>query len=588
VKTEDVSFTEFLDDYFSESEEHLGSIRRYLLVMEGFVNSVPMDPGVPDAMNELLHALHSIKGLSAMVGIREAEQAAHDMEVSLRDMKQAGTGPTDALIEALSRGTSAIEQIIAAQREQKSKPELVPVPQSPIGVRVDMERLDHLMTLVGDLVISRCHVDETLRRLEDILPASVWRELQEANFLMQRQLRSLREGVMHIRMVPIGNIFERMRFLIRGLERESHKSVSLELSGENTEIDKLFVERMMDPLLHMVRNAVTHGLEPSEERIASGKSGEGHLWIRAWTETETVVIELEDDGRGVDVEQIEIRSRALGMVNSGGNLDSTRILQLICTAGFSTRDQADLASGHGVGMTIVKTTIHSLGGTLAMDTRLGKGTRFTIRLPLTLAIMEALIVYLNDQPFAVPRSLIQEVLRVEAEMVTMQNGQEVIPYRGGELPIVHLRRLFHMNGEPLSSFHVFVVDADSSPAGIAVDRISRQREIVVRPIEDSLVRVAGIAGATELGDGRPVLILDVAAIVDAEADDAGGEAKVRLGGDLPVVGHPKADVVSGISIAQRVDRRWAGIDKKMTDGRGHGLGGIGVDQSVVGDVVRSA
>jgi len=150
-----------------------------------------------------------------------------------------------------------------------------------------------------------------------------------------------------------------------------------------------------------------------------------------------------------------------------------------------------------------------------MDTRLGKGTRFTIRLPLTLAIMEALIVYLNDQPFAVPRSLIQEVLRVEAEMVTMQNGQEVIPYRGGELPIVHLRRLFHMNGEPLSSFHVFVVDADSSPAGIAVDRISRQREIVVRPIEDSLVRVAGIAGATELGDGRPVLILDVAAIVDA-------------------------------------------------------------------------
>jgi len=515
VKTEDVSFTEFLDDYFSESEEHLGSIRRYLLVMEGFVNSVPMDPGVPDAMNELLHALHSIKGLSAMVGIREAEQAAHDMEVSLRDMKQAGTGPTDALIEALSRGTSAIEQIIAAQREQKSKPELVPVPQSPIGVRVDMERLDHLMTLVGDLVISRCHVDETLRRLEDILPASVWRELQEANFLMQRQLRSLREGVMHIRMVPIGNIFERMRFLIRGLERESHKSVSLELSGENTEIDKLFVERMMDPLLHMVRNAVTHGLEPSEERIASGKSGEGHLWIRAWTETETVVIELEDDGRGVDVEQIEIRSRALGMVNSGGNLDSTRILQLICTAGFSTRDQADLASGHGVGMTIVKTTIHSLGGTLAMDTRLGKGTRFTIRLPLTLAIMEALIVYLNDQPFAVPRSLIQEVLRVEAEMVTMQNGQEVIPYRGGELPIVHLRRLFHMNGEPLSSFHVFVVDADSSPAGIAVDRISRQREIVVRPIEDSLVRVAGIAGATELGDGRPVLILDVAAIVDA-------------------------------------------------------------------------
>jgi two-component system chemotaxis sensor kinase CheA len=165
-------------------------------------------------------------------------------------------------------------------------------------------------------------------------------------------------------------------------------------------------------------------------------------------------------------------------------------------------------------MTIVKTTVSSLGGTLAMDTRPGKGTRFTIRLPLTLAIMEALIVYLNDQPFAVPRSLIQEVLRIDSELVTTRVGQEVISYRGGALPIVHLRRLFHMNGEPRSSFHVFVVDADSSPVGIAVDRISRQREIVVRPIEDPLVRVAGIAGATELGDGQPVLILDVAAIVD--------------------------------------------------------------------------
>jgi two-component system chemotaxis sensor kinase CheA len=515
VNAEDASYTDFLDDYYSESEEHLGSIRRCLLAMEGFVNGVPVNPGVPEAIDELLRALHSIKGLSAMVGVQDAAQMAHDMEVYLRDTKQAGTGPTDELMEALSSHTSAIEQIIKSRREQKRGPETASVPPPLSSVRVDMKRLDDLMTTVGDMVISRGHVDETLRRLEDILPASAWRELQEANFLMQRQLRSLREGVMRIRMVPIGNIFERMRFLIHGLERESHKDVRLEWTGENTEIDKLFVERMMDPLLHMVRNAVTHGLEPSEERITLGKSGEGHLWIRAWTEAETVVIELEDDGRGVDIEQIESRSRALGVVSPEENVDAVRILQMICTAGFSTRKQADLDSGHGVGMTIVKTTISSLGGTLAMDTRSGKGTRFTIRLPLTLAIMEALIVYLNDQPFAVPRSLIQEVLRVDSEMVTKRDGHEVISYRGGTLPIVHLRRLFHMNGEPHSSFHVFVVDADSSPAGIAVDRISRQREIVVRPIEDPLVRVAGIAGATELGDGRPVLILDVAAVVDA-------------------------------------------------------------------------
>jgi two-component system chemotaxis sensor kinase CheA len=193
---------------------------------------------------------------------------------------------------------------------------------------------------------------------------------------------------------------------------------------------------------------------------------------------------------------------------------------MICAPGFSTREKADLAAGRGVGMAVVKTVITGLGGTLAMDTRPGKGTRFTIRLPLTLAIMQALIVYIDDQPFAVPRFAIHEVLRVETDAVTMRENNEVIPYRGGVLPIVYLHRLFRMTGKSKSSFHVFVVGSDADAVGIAVDRIAGQREIVVRPIEDSLVRVPGIAGATELGDGRPVLILDVAAIREAQRDSA--------------------------------------------------------------------
>lgn len=540
MNTEDISFSEFLEDYFAESEEHLVSIRRHLLVLEGFVNSDHVEPEVP-VMDELLGALHSVKGLSAMVGIHDVEQLAHAMEKSIRSMKKAGASPDEEAMKALVSGTEVIEQIIAARREQQSGPdvhealtrfatvalsriesateaqeahEIAPISLPGGGVRVDMKRLDHLMEMVGDLVISRGHMDETLRRLEDVLPSSAWRELQEAGFVLQRQLRNLREGVMRMRMVPIGNIFERMRFLVRGLERTNLKCIHLELTGENTEIDKLLVERMMDPLLHMVRNAVTHGLESSEERIAAGKTAEGHLWIRARTEAETVVIELEDDGRGVDIDKVVSRSRALGL-SEHGIPDAARVLQTICIPGFSTREQADLGAGHGVGMTIVKTTISGLGGTLAMDTRPGKGTRFIVRLPLTLAIMESLIVYVNDQPFAVPRSLIQEVLRVESHTVATVEEKEVIPWRGGVLPIVYLHRVFRMNGNPRTSFHVFVVDADSSAVGIAVDRISRQREIVARPVEDPLVRVPGIAGATELGDGRPVLILDVAAIVDA-------------------------------------------------------------------------
>jgi two-component system, chemotaxis family, sensor kinase CheA len=615
MTSQDNSFSEFLDDYFAESEEHLGSIRRHLLVMEGFVNRDRIDPHV---VGELFRALHSLKGLSGMVGVHEAEQVVHAMEDALRDVKRAGAGPTERVMEAFASGTRIIEQVIAALRDRKPPPDIAAVlshfasvvaPQSclwdfqftpsaelsarginvtstrsrlqeigqvlnatphiieggqltfafivasdvdesrfskwqsdgltaarrtPTGdvsaaaegeqetardtspsnlVRVDMNRLDHLMTLVGDLVVRRGHVEESLRQLEAILPASAWRDLQEANLRLQRDLRDLREGIMHIRMVPVAQIFERMHFVIRGLSREKGKDVRLELTGQDTEIDKVLVERMMDPLLHMVRNAVTHGLETAEERIAAGKTAEGHLRLSASTEADNVFIELEDDGRGINVEQVANRSRTLGSPDVNTS-DNSSVLQLLCAPGFSTREEADLGAGRGIGMTIVKAAINGLGGALTMDTRPGKGTRFIIRLPLTLAIMQVLVVYIDDQPFAVPRAAVQEVLRVEKSAVSMRDGREVTPYGDGVLPILDLRRFFRISGESKEVFHVFVTDSDFGRVGIAVDRIQGLREIVVRRVEDSLVRVQGIAGATDLGDGRPVLILGVAAIVE--------------------------------------------------------------------------
>ena len=603
------SSTQFLDEYFAECEEHLDSIHRHLIVVEGFVDRSRIDP---DVIDELLRSLHSVKGLSAMASIHEAEQAAHAMEDVLLDLQREGTVPTGYVMEILASGTGAIEEALATRRHQRPVPEVgaslshISTPPSnlwrfqfspsvelsarginvttirsrlqeigpilnvtpriiegghitfeftvagnaeesrfsdwnadgltvaylpaaemekahqtapntppPSVVRVDMNRLDHLMTMLGDLVISRGHVEESLRRLEAILPASAWRRFQEAHLLLQRQIRDLREGVMRVRMVPVGEVFERMRYVIRGLQRETRKNIRLELRGQETEIDKLLVERMMDPLLHMVRNAVGHGIETPSERIAAAKPAEGRLWLRASTEAETIVIELEDDGRGVDVEQVTTRARTMGLIGLGEELDDSRLLQMICAPGFSTRQDADLGAGRGVGMAVVKTTVRDLGGTLAMDARTGKGTRFTIRLPLTLAIMQALIVHVDDRPFAVPRSAIREVLRVESNTVTMREGREVVPFRGGALPIVYLRRLFRTNEGFATAFHVLVVHSDRGPLGIAVDRISGQLEIVVRALKDTLVRVPGIAGATELGDGRPVLILDAAAIADA-------------------------------------------------------------------------
>jgi two-component system chemotaxis sensor kinase CheA len=595
------SSAQFLDEYFTECGEHLDSSQRQLIAMEGFVNRNRIDLAIVD---ELLRAFHSLKGLSAMASIHAVEQAAHAMEEVLRDIRQAGRGPTESIMEMLASGTSAIEEIIAARRNRtvpdigvaarglwrfqfspsaelsarginvtSIRSRLQEIGQilnttprieggqvtfdfivssdieesrfsdwqadglivahssttridnelhetsaaapAPSIVRVDMKRLDDLMTMLGDLVIIRGHVEESLRQLEAILPASSWRKFQEANFLLLRQIRNLREGVMRVRMVPVGDIFERMRYVIRGLQRESQKNIRLELSGQNTEIDKLLVERMMEPLLHMVRNAVSHGLELPSERLAAGKPPEGHLCLRASMEAETIIIELEDDGSGVDVKQVTERARAMGSIRADEELDPSGLLRMICMPGFSTRQKADLGAGRGVGMAVVKATINGLGGTLSMITKPGKGTRFTIRLPLTLAIMQALIVHINDQRFAVPRSAIHQVFRVERSTVIATENGEVAPFHGGVLPILHLRRFFRMNGESKSAFHAFVVGSGRGELGVAVDRIAEQREIVVRLLEDPLVRLPGLAGATELGDGRPVLILDVAALVDA-------------------------------------------------------------------------
>jgi two-component system, chemotaxis family, sensor kinase CheA len=383
-------------------------------------------------------------------------------------------------------------------------------------VRVDLARLDELMRMIGELVISRARLEDHLKHLQRSVPAAEWRALQETNLAMSRQLRDLREGVMRVRMVQVGEMFERMQFVVRDLARESGKHINLELLGRETEIDKFLVERMTDPLMHLVRNAVSHGLEPADERVAQGKPAEGKLTLRAATAGESVLIEIADDGRGIDKERVVARAQAKGLLAAGASLDDAALLELICTPGFSTRDEADRGSGRGVGMDVVRKTVEELGGRIALATERARGTRFTIELPLTLAIAEALIVSVDGQRFAVPQSAVQEVIEVESATVKVLENNEIISYRGGVLPLVRLARLFDLDDEHArAAFHVFVIGSGTNALGVAVDRIIGQREIVVRGISDPLVQVAGIAGATELGDEQVVLILDVAALRQA-------------------------------------------------------------------------
>lgn len=382
-------------------------------------------------------------------------------------------------------------------------------------VRVDLDRLDELMQLVGTLVVSRSRLADQLTHLETLLPVAEWRNLQEVTLGFERQLRDLRASVMRIRMVPISDAFARMQFVVRDLARDLHKQVMLDLRGQDTEIDKFIVERMLDPLIHLVRNAVSHGLETPDERRAAGKSSAGTLALRAATTGDLVTLEISDDGRGIEAELIAARARALGLIEGNAPLDQNQLLQVLCAPGFSTREQADRVSGRGIGMDVVLKTVQELGGTLSLTTEAGKGTCFTLQLPLTLAILDALLVTAGDQTFAVPLSVIREIIPVQTSQIKAIERNELVAYRGSTLPLVRLTRQFRLAETVADSQFAFVVGSERNAVGIVVDRLLGKREIVVRPINDPLVDVAGIAAATELGDGRVVLILDTTALVHA-------------------------------------------------------------------------
>jgi two-component system chemotaxis sensor kinase CheA len=395
--------------------------------------------------------------------------------------------------------------------------------------------------MLGELVISRARLEDQLTRLQSIVPTKHLRSVTETSQTLERQLRDLRQGVMRVRLVPIGQIFSRMQFVVRDVANATHKRVHLELKGEDTEIDKYVVERLMDPLLHIVRNAISHGLESESDRVKAGKPAQGHLALRAATSGEMVVLEIEDDGRGVDFLRVTERARQMGVLDSETQIDLNLLLDILCLSGFSTKEQADLTSGRGVGLAVVKNTVQELGGILSLTTAPGRGTKFTIELPLTLAIADALIVSVGGQTFAVPESSVREVIEVEAQkIIALENWEnnpshtrvrgnqglseiqrrftELLSFRQDVLPLRRLAHLFGLNQVDRDRFHAVIIGKDLNTVGIIVDRIIGRREIVVQPLSDPLIQVPGLAGATELGDGRVVLILDVAALIRLSKD----------------------------------------------------------------------
>lgn len=648
---------QLLDDFFSEADEHLIGIRQGLLQLDASVGKAEPDAKI---VRELFQDVHSLKGISAMVGLVPAEAVAHAMEDFLRLLRDRKSQLTVNGLEALTAATQKLEQIVAAFRSRTplpgyqslladlgqlceqsslggaaaaaSRPDpadpdlltrveearsrglqllkftfsptreldaagvnvtsireelsrvgeiLKAVPQvkgkgaisfeflvagreAPadlsawetkgvmIGpwdlgesakrdaavneetehnpflapshiVRVDLKRLDDLMRIMGEMVIHRSRLDAQLARLNgtperpdgSLAPAAAQRidlrGVQEVSSSLGRSLRELREAIMGVRLVPVAEIFARMPFLVRDLARQTRKKARLKLTGQETAIDKFVIERLKDPLLHLVRNAFSHGVESPEERAAASKAEEALIELSASTIGDSVILRIKDDGRGINRNAIIQRARKLG-VPVPEKVDNQAILQILCSPGFSTKQEADRASGRGVGMTVVLTTVRELGGNLTLDSEEGRGTQFTIHLPLTLAVAEALIVGAAGQRCAMPQASVREILQTSDEQIQMANGIEVVPYREGVLPVIRLAGIFRLPITPRPRRYLLVVTSDRGSVGLLTDEVLGQKEVVVSALRDPLIQVWGVSGATELGDGKPVLILDAPAL----------------------------------------------------------------------------
>jgi two-component system chemotaxis sensor kinase CheA len=421
---------------------------------------------------------------------------------------------TPELIEAWDRDglqCTPISAEVAAPAAGQDSAERGRILSSGHYVRVDLTRLDELMRMIGNLVILRARLSDTLARSERHLPASHYRELENDIETIERELRELREGVMRIRLVPVGEIFRRMPFVVRDLARDTARSVNVVLSGQDTKIDKFLVERMIDPILHLVRNAVSHGIETPREREAAGKPPAATLRLSASSSGETVVLEVADDGRGIDAARVADRARQAGLPVPAV-LDNAALLDLISAPGFSTRESSDRISGRGFGMNVVRETLQELGGTIHLESQPGEGTRFVIELPLTLAITAAMIARIGDQIFAIPQVAVREVAEFEAAAIQTLPDAEVIEFRGAALPVIRLAQALGLPPSTPARPHAFIIGSGAAAVGLLVDRIVGHREIVVRSTTDPLIRVEAITGATDLGDGRAVLILDAGAI----------------------------------------------------------------------------
>ncbi|MGE3230702.1 MAG: chemotaxis protein CheA [Hyphomicrobium sp.] len=525
---------ELLSEFLSETADRLARLDLDLIRLE----HAPEDPAL---LARIFRVLHTLKGTCGFVGLTRLERIAHAAEERLSRVRNGTEAPTPATVSLILQSLDRIRWILGALETAGVEPpgaddELVaelneipdempamPAPEAGAGnpgiaversIRVDLDRLDRLMTLAGELILARNQALDLLKSDEDNPFAGQVKRLSQV-------ASDLQDAVMKTRMQPIGQGWARFPRLVRDLARQLGKPIALDLRGGDTELDRELLELIKDPLAHMIRNAADHGLEPAEERRRAGKPETGTIRLEARHEGGMVVIEVADDGRGLPLAKIKARILEQGSATPAqiAAMSAPQLQRYILEPGFSTAATITRLSGRGVGLDVVRANIEMLGGTLRFESEEGQGTRFKLRVPLTLTILQTLVVASAGERFAVPQAATRELLQLQpgtAELV-MREGRFTLACRGEMLPAVSLRRLLHLAGPAgptAAEGHCAVLEVGALRFALLIDRALEISELLVKPVAPILRGIPIFSGATILGDGAVAMLLDPKGIAE--------------------------------------------------------------------------
>jgi two-component system chemotaxis sensor kinase CheA len=539
-------------DFIFETREHLARIETELLALE-------REPASAEPLHSVFRGYHTIKGLAGFLEFAEIRDVSHEVETALdlaRNGKLAVTGTmidvvlqsADYLRKEIDRvearlngletsepaNPAALLELVAGLQLQSSA-EAAGSQQRRDGfdvarvdaiadelkkaagsggtgaeraaVRVDASKLDHLLDMVGEMVIAQSMV-----MLDSENSAGAASKMSRNLTQLARVTEEVQKTAVALRMVPIGSLFRRVQRFVRDLSRKLGKQAVLQLSGEETEIDKAIVEDLADPLLHMVRNAIDHGVELPDERAAKGKPASATITLRARHQAGSILIEISDDGRGLDSEKILAKARERGLIDESSVLTQGEIFQLILEPGFSTAARVTDTSGRGVGMDVVRKQVQKLRGKIEIQSESGRGTSFILKLPLTLAIIDGLVVRSGGERYVVPIYAVKQVLRPPASAISsIQNHKEMVMVRDELMPLVRLDKRFGLKaGRTAPSPGMLIVaESDDNRFGLLVDEFLGKQEVVIKGLGEALKNIPGVAGGAILGDGRVGLILDL-------------------------------------------------------------------------------